>query len=135
MDEKVVDVLEKIDNLSLEIAQLRLKPLLILYWPEDGEIKTADISDLYDELRRGLGTEKINDIDILIHTYGGNPDEAYRIVQLIRSLVNNISMLVPYHAYSAGSLICLGADKIYFGAYASLSPIDISLVIEPTFRT
>ena len=131
MDDKEDNILKKVDSLALEIVNARQKPLFVLYYPESfGLINTEDISDVYDELRRGLGTTKREKIDVLLHTYGGDPGAAYRIVQSIRSFTKNISVLVPFHAYSAGTLMCLGANKIQLGAYAALSPIDIHIPLE-----
>lgn len=123
------DILERIDTLALSIAESRQKNLLLLYYPEEGgEIKITDISDIYDEFRRSFGTSTIDDIDILIHTNGGDPGAAYRIIQQVRSISNKISILVPFHAYSAGALMCMGTDKILLAAFAALSPIDIYIV-------
>lgn len=131
MEEKEANILERIDTLALEITKTRQKPLLVLYYPEDGGfISPVDVSDVYDELRRGTKSTKINDMDILLHTYGGVPHPAYRMIQLVRSFTNNVSMLVPFHAYSAGTLMCLGTDRICLGAYAALSPIDIHIPLE-----
>lgn len=131
MEEKEANVLERIDTLALEITKTRQKSLLVLYYPEDGGfISPVDVSEVYNELRRGTKSTKINDMDILLHTYGGVAHPAYRIIQLIRSFTNNVSMLVPFHAYSAGTLMCLGTDKICLGAYAALSPIDIHIALE-----
>lgn len=131
MDEKEPDVLDRIDSLALEIAKTRQKPLLVLYYPEEGGfINGIDVGDVYNELRRGIDDIKINNIDILLHTYGGYPNPAYRIIQLTRTFTHNVSMLIPFHAYSAGTLMCLGSNKICLGAYASLSPIDIHIPLE-----
>lgn len=64
----------------------------------------------------------------MIHTNGGDPGAAYRIIQQVRSISNKISILVPFHAYSAGTLMCMGTDKILLVAFAALSPIDIYIV-------
>lgn len=130
MPETEVDILEKIDALASSIVEARQKPLFVSYYPEDGGIETLDISNIYDELKRGFGGLRVNDMDILLHTYGGDPDSAYRIIQLVRAFTNSVSILVPFHAYSSGTLMCLGANKIHLGAYAALSPIDIYLVLE-----
>lgn len=114
------DILERIDTLALSIAESRQKNLLLLYYPEEGgEIKITDISDIYDEFRRSFGTSTIDDIDILIHTNGGDPGAAYRIIQQVRSISNKISILVPFHAYSAGTLMCMGTDKILLAAFSN----------------
>lgn len=125
------DILEIIDRSALSITENRQKGLFVLYYPEeDGDVDIDDISDIDNELRRCFGTSTVDEIDILIHTNGGSPDAAYRIIQHIRSIASNISILVPFHAYSAGTLICFGTDKILLGTFAALSPIDITITTE-----
>lgn len=121
------DILERIDALALSIIENRQKSLLVLYYPDDSEIKVTDINDIGNEFRTGLRTSTIDDIDILLHTKGGDPNAAYRIIQHIRSAVNRVSVLVPSYAYSAGTLMCFGTDKILLAISAVLSPIDISI--------
>lgn len=123
------DILERIDTLALNIVENRQKSLLVLYYPDNGgEIKISDISRINDELRSSIPSN--NDIDILLHTDGGDPNAAYRIIQHIRGTVNKVSILIPFYAYSAGTLMCFGADKILLGASAVLSPIDIYVRFE-----
>ena len=46
---------------------------------------------------------------------------------MFREFCNEFSILVPYKAYSAATLISLGADKIIMGKKAELGPIDPTL--------
>jgi len=47
---------------------------------------------------------------------------------MIREFYSDFSVLIPYKAHSAGTMIALGADKIVMGKKAELSPIDPTLV-------
>jgi hypothetical protein len=49
------------------------------------------------------------------------------LVMIRKSFADSINFLIPFHAASAGTLTCFSGDKILFGAYAYLSPIDVSL--------
>lgn len=123
------DILERIDALALDIVENRQKSLLVLYYPEgDGEIDVSDISRIDDELRSFVPPN--NDIDILLHTDGGDPNAAYRIIQCIRGVANKVSIFVPFKAYSSGTLMCFGTDKILLATSAVLSPIDIYVRFE-----
>jgi hypothetical protein len=87
-----------------------------------------DIRDTYSELRTVATRETpIANLDLLIHTNGGDPVAAYRIAQAIRSLCKKLDVLVPEKAYSAGTLMSFAGDKIRLGDYAGLSPIDITV--------
>lgn len=123
------DMLERIDSLALEIVEYRQKSLLVLYYPDnDGEIKVSDISKIDNEIRSFRTSN--SDIDILLHTDGGDPNAAYRIIQHIRGVINKVSILIPFYAYSAGTLMCFGTDKILLATSAVLSPIDIYVRFE-----
>jgi hypothetical protein len=47
---------------------------------------------------------------------------------MLREFCDELSIIVPYKAHSAATLISLGADRIIMGKKAELSPIDPSLV-------
>jgi hypothetical protein len=63
-------------------------------------------------------------IDLFLYTRGGVPSSAYRLVKLLSEYCDELSILVPFHAHSAGTLICLGADKIVMTKLGELSPVD-----------
>lgn len=65
-------------------------------------------------------------IDLFLYTRGGILMAPLRIVHLIREYCETFQVLVPYRAHSAGTLICLGADKTVMGKLAELTPVDPS---------
>ncbi len=71
---------------------------------------------------------KMGKIDLFLYTRGGNVSVPWRIVSMIHEFCEEFSVLIPYKAYSAGTMIALGADKIVMGKKAELSPIDPTLV-------
>jgi len=121
---------DDVDTQSKKIIEVRKRPLLILYYPDMyGSMRDEDVKDLYGEFRRRKWTRDADkrSLDVLIHTFGGDPIASYRIAQVIRDFTNHVIFLVPEHAYSGGTLTCLSGDEIRLGAYAVLSPIDITL--------
>ena len=66
-------------------------------------------------------------IDLLLYTRGGDVLTPWRLVNLIREYTNKFCVLVPFRAYSAGTLICLGANEIVVGKMGELGPIDPSV--------
>jgi len=66
-------------------------------------------------------------IEVLIHSGGGHPDIAYRVMKFLRRRYKTVNVLVPLTAKSAATLMCLGADRIYLGELADLGPIDIQI--------
>lgn len=122
--------LHEVDQLAQEIIGIRNKPLLVLYYPNEfGMILDLDVRDVHDEFRRRQWHhDRMKDeMDVLIHTYGGNPNASYRIGQVIRDFAKKVNFLVPFHSYSGGTLLCFSGNCIILGAYAVLGPIDITL--------
>jgi hypothetical protein len=121
---------EQIDSLAGEIKSLRSHPLFVMYYYETaGRISHEDVEDIYEEFRRrGWNRDTAHDdLDVLIHCYGGDANASYRVGQILHDFVKNVIFLVPYHATSGGTIVCLGGREIRLGAYAALSPIDVRL--------
>ena len=66
-------------------------------------------------------------VDILILSNGGDPIVSWRIMSILREKFKHIAVLVPYTAYSAATLLALGADEIIMHPYANLGPLDPQL--------
>ena len=65
-----------------------------------------------------------DNIDLLLYTRGGDMVVPIRIVKIIRSFCRKFSILIPYRAHSAGTLIALGADEIVMTKLGELTPVD-----------
>ena len=63
-------------------------------------------------------------IDLFLFTKGGDVLTALRLVHLLYEYTDRFSVLIPYKAYSAGTLICLGASELVMGKLGELSPVD-----------
>jgi len=112
------------------LVHIRNRPLVALYYPEEmGSMEALDADDCYKILRQfGLHPDsKQSQLDVLVHTLGGDPKAAYRLAKCLRYFTDTVTFLVPEFAYSAGTLLCLSGNEIRFGHNAGISPIDISL--------
>lgn len=76
------------------------------------------------ELPQGQDTENI---DFFIYSTGGHGDVPWKLVPMFREFCKNFSVLIPFKAYSAATLIALGADSIVLGKKAELGPVDPSI--------
>lgn len=83
------------------------------------------VRPLYEHL---LSVGKNEKIDLVLYSRGGDVSVPWRIVSMFREFCNEFSIMVPYKAHSAATLISLGADRIITGKKAELSPIDPTLV-------
>jgi len=92
------------------------------------EIQMADdaFRIIYEHLK---GAEKLaeNGVDLFIHSNGGSGTVPWRIVSLVRQYTEKFSVLVPHHAFSAATLVALGADEIVMHKMGCLGPIDPSV--------
>ena len=71
------------------------------------------------------GLDCTKGLDLILHTPGGSPAAAEAIVNYLRSKFNNdIRVIVPQLAMSAGTMIACSAKVIIMGKQSSLGPID-----------
>lgn len=66
-------------------------------------------------------------VALYLYTIGGITTAAWALVNLLREFSDELAVLVPYKAHSAGTLIGLGADQLYMSRMGQLSPVDASL--------
>lgn len=81
---------------------------------------------IYEHLEAGKVLAK-KGVDLYIHSNGGSGTAPWRIISLIRQYTKNVAVLVPFHAFSAATLIALGATKIVMHKTGCLGPIDPSV--------
>jgi hypothetical protein len=71
-----------------------------------------------------LPDERVKKIDLFLHSNGGDGIVPWRLMTLLREYAEEVDVLVPHHAFSAGTLACLGADTIVMHPMGMLGPID-----------
>lgn len=87
---------------------------------------TLGFVDLLHNLPRG------GNLDLLLHTGGGDIDAAEKLVAMVRTTVGDgrFRVIVPDFAKSAGTLIALGADRIIMSDSSELGPIDPQVLLD-----
>lgn len=118
-------------NLIEKLQAAREKRLLITYVTSTRpghEIQIADdaFRIMYDHLEVGRELAK-KGVDLYIYSNGGSGTVPWRIISLIGQYSKDVSVLVPSHAFSAATLIALGANKIIMHKMGCLGPIDPSV--------
>lgn len=80
---------------------------------------------IYDHLAASKQPKvgKLN-IDLFLHSNGGDGTVPWRLVTLIREYADRFSVLVPFRAFSAATLAALGADSIVMHPMGMLGPTD-----------
>src|SRR3989339_776911 len=83
-----------------------------------------DIIPIISKQLRQIG--KVENIDLFLYSSGGDTMVPWRLVSMIREYCDKFSVLVPYKAHSAATMISLGADEIVMSDLSEISPIDPS---------
>ncbi len=112
-----------------ELADYTKRNVITYYsgWLNNQGLDDADIndSDMTGFMTCVHGMDCSKGLDLLLHTPGGSPVAAEAIVNYLRDKFNNdIRVIVPQLAMSAGTMIACSAKEIIMGKQSSLGPID-----------
>jgi hypothetical protein len=69
-------------------------------------------------------------LDVFLCSNGGSGTVPWRLVSLFREYALKLGVLLPYRAYSAATLVALGADEIVMHPFAEMGPIDPTVTNE-----
>lgn len=115
-------------NLIKQIEERRGSRVICYIMGDRRGLETRIASDQHSLLFEHLNKIGFVDrIDVLLYTVGGITVAGWGVVSLIREFCNEFAVLVPYKAYSCGTLIALGADEIVMAKLGQLSPVDPSV--------
>ena len=114
-----------------QITVIRKRPLIAyvtsLRPGMSGQMAGDAIRPVIDQLEQIPQDNK--QVDFLIISNGGDPIAAMRIMGLLRERFESVSVLLPYVAYSAATILSLGADEIVMHPYSNLGPVDPQLAV------
>ena len=77
------------------------------------------LRDAIDVLR-----DKKNSVAVILDTQGGIVEVVERMVNALRYIYEDVTVIVPDRAMSAGTIFALSADRIMMDHLSSLGPID-----------
>ena len=63
-------------------------------------------------------------LSLVLNSPGGSIEFAFRIAKAVREKCHHLDVVVPAQAKSAATLIALAADRILFGQFGELGPLD-----------
>ena len=88
----------------------------------DGIILDKDINAFMETVH---GLDKKLGLDLILHTPGGDLSATEQIIKYLRSIFDNdIRVIVPQMAMSAGSMIAVSGKSIVMGKQSCLGPFD-----------
>lgn len=86
------------------------------------DVNDLDMNGFMNALK---GMDCCKGLDLILHTPGGSPVAAEAIVKYLRKkFSNDIRVIVPQLAMSAGTMIACAANEIIMARSSSLGPID-----------
>ena len=88
-----------------------------------GAIADDQVRHFFDHLSF-LGKRPVPKLDVYLVSNGGSGTVPWRLVSLLREYTEHLGVIIPYRAYSAATLLALGADEVVMHPFAEIGPID-----------
>jgi ClpP class serine protease len=112
------------------ISAIRERDVLVFAADLNKQIQqiSIDYSDLLpftDQLSNLNGTK----LDLILETPGGSGEVAEDLVKAMRNKYEDIAVIVPGWAKSAGTIMAMAGDEILMGPHSGLGPIDAQVFI------
>ncbi len=96
-------------------------------------ISDVNADKLINEIKQT--SPKRNNVALIMTTYGGDPDAAFRIARYLKRKYKHFTLFVFGYCKSAGTLLALGADEIVISDFGELGPLDIQVTKDDDFRS
>jgi len=112
-----------------ELQKERGNPFLISYLTSTRSglevgIEIDAVRKIYNHLVLNNANRKSTKIDLFLNSNGGNGIVPWRLITLLREHCKHLSVMIPHRAFSAATLIAVGADEIIMHPMGMLGPVD-----------
>lgn len=118
----------------LSLQQRRNTKLVSIVHAQGTSEDRVDDQTIAEALKAIRSTPAGVDLDIILHTPGGDALGADQIVRALKAHKGRKTFFVPYNAFSAGTIMALTGDEIFLSPIASLGPIDTQINGVPAAR-
>ncbi len=116
-----IDRLQKARGSRVILLVHRQETMSLLGFPL---IRYIDVHDSEEVLRAIEMTGDDVPLDIVLHTPGGLVLAALQIARAVEAHRGKVTVFVPHHALSGGTLVALSGDEIAMSRQAVLGPVD-----------
>jgi hypothetical protein len=102
-------------------------------WYENRPMNPQNLSVELGDVRGFMETcsnLETRQLDLILHSPGGNPDAAESIMTYLRQRFDHIRAIVPLSAMSAATMMALACDEIVMGSHSQLGPVDPQLSVQ-----
>ncbi len=114
---------KKIMKTKLRNLEKFLDSDVLVYYGSIDEGSDKIIKQVIEDLKQD--TKIFHDrLSVILTTNGGSLSPVERIVNVFRNFYKEVYFIIPDYAYSAGTIMCMSADKIFMNYYSVLGPID-----------
>lgn len=125
-------VYDKVRRNYLAKLHKQTKRNIIIYysgWLQAGDRAPVDAFSIVDHDKIGFmsacnNIDRKQGLDLILHTPGGGISATESIVEYLHQMFEDIRVIVPQLAMSAGTMIACAANSIVMGKQSSLGPID-----------
>jgi ClpP class serine protease len=110
------------------IGELRGRDVLVFAADINKNVQqiSIDYSDLLPFTDQ-LSNLKGDRLDLLLETPGGSGEVAEDLVKAMRGRYEDVAVIVPGYAKSAGTIMAMAGDEILMGPHSGLGPIDAQI--------
>lgn len=123
-EDKRIELLSNLRKIRIEKLESIRKSKVVVYYSVD-LIHDTDAQFFYEIISR---YKKFDNLDLVLFGPGGFVEPAFKISRLCQQLTSaegqKLSVLIPYIAKSALTILALGADELVMGPVSELGPID-----------
>jgi membrane-bound ClpP family serine protease len=108
----------------------------VVIYIADRSIGPWDVLPMFTQLSNKFSnTGKVNNLNLILDSGGGFPDDAYKIADIIHEFCDTLTVIVPLKAKSAATLLSLAGKKILMGPISELGPCDPMIGVDESLLT
>lgn len=104
----------------------------VLVYIQDWLIGPWDVMPIFNQLS-SMG--KVNNLTLILDSTGGYSDDAYKIAGIIHEFSESLTVVVPFKAKSAATLLSLAGREILMSPLAELGPCDPMIRVDESLIT
>lgn len=101
------------------------QPLDVLYFlPNNQSISKKHLDQIENQVPK---QKQANPLYLVLHSTGGDPFTAVKIMRRLTQTYSTVRAIIPDKAYSAATLMSLGAQELYMSVNACIGPLDLPM--------
>lgn len=104
----------------------------VVVYVQDFLIGPWDVMPMFTQLSH-IG--KVNNLNLILDCSGGYSDDAYKIADVIHEFCDSLTVIIPFKAKSAATLLSLAGQKILMGPLSELGPCDPMISVDESLIT